>query len=733
MKCKTTLNSSRTKKLCIDCSRCGGAGSLDSPQCLRQAMGFLSMNRVDEVKFMKKDFSELYLKHEIEIIYELVDVIKTFSEDKVWLTVKCKLKEDEERYKAFVQDMISEFFSHPVKAYEMLEGVIKQYRAELGYLDEATYKYQATSYLEKLHAKGLEGYIPIVERIYEAVGRTRFVKAYRDGTLKELLKPVIQPTFIASYVDMKIPEKSQLVSYYKVIGTDIRLYERDGERVYFVNPPELWLYPDQVGMLSKLNEYISKEHSLDVFDPREAREYFRKVGSENLPKIEPNIAKHEGDRLAEIFSRYSAGYGLLEILFRDRNILDIYVDSPPGMTPVYIIHEKYGTCVTNIYLTTEDMERLSSKFRAISERPFDEANPILDMELKDVGIRVAGLREPSTFEGLAYAFRKHSENPWTLVRFVKKGMLTSRSAALLSFLISGQCAMLITGARGAGKTSLLTALITEVDQRDRIILMEDTAELPSRTLKAKGWKIEHLKNQSVISNRKGIELAPEDNLRAALRLGESVLVLGEVRGTEARVLFEAMRIGAAGNSVLGTIHGSSPYDTWDRVTNDLGVPATSFKAVDVIVCLRYREVGADSGKARRVMQITEVGKKWDLQPEKEGAFHDLMCFNEHTNKEEFFYKDSELMKGICMRKGITMAELEEIISIREKIMNDIIKASAGFEDIIEVSHIREANKRYKLLYHRQDLKDLYPLWAKWFKEYLEEQTKEIEKMGAISA
>jgi len=733
MKCKTVLNSSRTRKLCIDCTKCSSAGSLDSPQCLRKAMELLRMNRVDELKFMKKDFSELYLKHEIDIIYELVDVIKSFDEDKVWLTVKCRLREDEERYKAFVRDMISEFFSHPVKAFEMLEGVIKQYRAELDYLDEATYKYQATSYTEKLHAKGLEGYIPIVEQIYEAVGKTRFVKAYHEGTLKELLKPVIQPTFISSYVDMRIPEKSQLVSFYKVVGSDIRLYERDGERVYFVNPPEIWLYPDQVSLISRLNEYISKEHSLDVFDPKEAREYFRKVGSENIPKIAPNLGKPDMDRLSEIFSRYSAGYGLLEILFRDRNILDIYVDSPPGTTPVYIIHEKYGTCVTNIYLTVEDMERLSSKFRAISERPFDEANPILDMELKDVGIRVAGLREPSTFEGLAYAFRKHSENPWTLARFVQKGMLTARSAALLSFLISGQCAMLITGARGAGKTSLLTALITEVDQRDRIILMEDTAELPSKILKAKGWKIEHLKNQSVISNRKGYELAPEDNLRAALRLGESVLVLGEVRGTEARVLFEAMRIGAAGNSVLGTIHGSSPYDTWDRVTNDLGVPATSFKAVDVIVCLRYREVGADCGKARRVMQITEVGKKWNEHPEKEGAFHDLMSFNEHTNKEEFFYKDSELMKAICRRKGISMEELEELLSIREKIINDILRASTSFEEILEASHIRDANKRHRLLYYGQEIGNIYPLWSKWFKEYLDEQLNDVQKIGLYGA
>ena len=251
--------------------------------------------------------------------------------------------------------------------------------------------------------------------------------------------------------------------------------------------------------------------------------------------------------------------------------------------------------------------------------------------------------------------------------------------------------------------------------------------MPSKTLKEKGWKIEHLKNQSAISSRKGYELPPEDNLRAALRLGESVLVLGEVRGTEAKVLFEAMRVGAAGNSVLGTIHGSTPYDTWDRVTHDLGVPATSFKAVDVIVCLRYREIGADLGKARRVMQVTEVGKKWNENPEREGAFRDIMRFNEHTNKEEFFYNESDVIQTICRRKGISMEELEQILSVKEKLINDMVRSSQVVEEIIEADHVKEANNRYRILYFGKGLKELYPLWSKWFSEYLEKYSDNVQK------
>ncbi|MBN2251026.1 MAG: type II/IV secretion system ATPase subunit [Candidatus Altiarchaeota archaeon] len=719
MACKATLKNAKTKQLCIDCSKCTGAGSLDSPRCLGNAMELLRRNRADELKFVKKEFSELYGTKEVELLTEFLDLVKKFEEEKIWERVKCKIPEDEEHYRKFVREFLSGLARNPVKAYEMMDGLLRIYQGEHEYLDEAIYKYKCNSHRDKVHDKDLVGYMPVLEEIMADVRQCRLSRAYLDGTHKDALRPVVQPSFVYSRVDLNIPKDSELLSMYKVADAEVRVYESDGDKLYFINPPEIWLRPNHVGMLAKLNEYLSKEHSLEIFDPSEARLYFKNVGDEKLPKIAEEATTEELKRLSEIFARYSAGYGVLEIIFRDRRISDIYVDSPPGSSPVYINHELYGSCVTNLYLTEDDMERLSSKFRAISERPFDEANPILDMDLKDVGVRVAGLREPSTFDGLAYAFRKHRENPWTLAKFVERGMLSSKTAALLSFLISGQSSMLITGARGAGKTSLLSSILAEVDQRERIILMEDTAEIPSRSLRKKGWKIEHLKNQAVIAKKKGYELAPEDNLRAALRLGESVLVLGEVRGTEARVLFEAMRVGAAGNAVLGTIHGSSPYDTWDRVTNDLGVPPTSFKAVDIIVSLRYREIGPHSSKSRRLMQVTEVGKKWNSNPEEEGAFFDLMKFNEHTGTEEHYLEGSKVIKDICRRKGITFEEFEKLLSAKERIIEDLVAASKGCDDLLEISCAADVNKRYRMLCNNGGIEKIYPEWAKWFKEYSE--------------
>ena len=119
------------------------------------------------------------------------------------------------------------------------------------------------------------------------------------------------------------------------------------------------------------------------------------------------------------------------------------------------------------------------------------------------------------------------------------------------------------------------------------------------------------------------EVDPAEALRTALRLGDSALVIGEVRSKEAKVLYEAMRIGALANVVAGTIHGASPYSIFDRVVNDLGVPRTSFKATDVIVVANPVRSADGLHRWRRVTQITEVRKHWEQDPLTENGFVDL--------------------------------------------------------------------------------------------------------------
>jgi type IV secretory pathway ATPase VirB11/archaellum biosynthesis ATPase len=734
--CKYNISEVGHKKiLFMDCSNCHHKGSFSAPICLSQTFNvLLESEGVEGIQYRKADFTEIYDSRDVKILFEIIEVIKELGREEIWAKIKDCERRNHKEWRAFIKKLIEgEFFRDPEKAYDMLTAIKKQYTA-------------SPEIKRRFKKECIESYLNILEEISSKLRDTTIIRNYLKGnSIRKIFKPQIKPSFVTSEITFKIPKNSSLFSLYKISDTDVRIFDLDGtEKIYFINPPELWLSSQDVELLTELKDLVIKKHTLEIISPLEARAHFKKIGSDLLREITAKkrikLREEEIEKLSEIFSRYTAGYGLLEILFKDKKIYDIYIDSPAGATPIYLDHEDYGICNTNFHLSEDDLERISSKFRSIGGRPFDEANPIMDMELKDINIRVTGIREPSTFEGITYAFRKHRERPWTLVKFVSQEMFSARTAALLSFLISGQRSILITGARGSGKTSLLSALITEIKQSDRIVLMEDTPEISTKALRENGWKIEHLRNQPALSRTKeeSYELSPEENLRAALRLGESVLILGEVRGPEARALFEAMRVGAAGNAVLGTIHGSTPYDTWDRITNDLRVPSTSFKAVDVVVSLGYKQEREAMKKSRHLRNITEVRKEWEKNPQLEGAFFDIMSYDDENEFERYNLESSEVIKEIGIRKGMSLEECKENIELREKMIRDIVDISntQNLDDLLEVEAVMRTNKEYIKLMNEQtvktvkgkiDYEKLYSNWKKWFLNYVEELKNNLLK------
>ncbi|MBR9703620.1 type II/IV secretion system ATPase subunit, partial [Candidatus Woesearchaeota archaeon] len=250
----------------------------------------------------------------------------------------------------------------------------------------------------------------------------------------------------------------------------------------------------------------------------------------------------------------------------------------------------------------------------------------------------------------AFSFRRHRDRSWTLPLFIKNKMINPMAAGVFSFLIDGARTMLIAGTRSSGKTSFLSAVLVELMRSSRIITIEDTRELPVEQLRELGYDIQASKVRSVITGGEE-ELAAEEGIRAALRLGDSSLIIGEVRSKEARALYEAMRVGALANVVAGTIHGASPYGVFDRVVNDLGVPRTSFKATDIIAVANPIISASGLDRKRRLVSISEVRKLWEEDPMKENGFADLMTYNTKTDALEptavLTEGESEVIKAIA--------------------------------------------------------------------------------------
>ncbi|MBW3012463.1 type II/IV secretion system ATPase subunit, partial [Candidatus Woesearchaeota archaeon] len=471
--------------------------------------------------------------------------------------------------------------------------------------------------------------------------------------------------------------------------------------------------------------------------PERMREVFQHVGTDLLRELALNmnikLTDAELQQLSEILVRYTIGFGLIEILNMDENIQDVSVNSPLGRIPIFVVHGEFGDCVTNIYPTVTESESWATKLRLISGRPLDEANPILDTELQMPGAstRVAAVTAPLNPTGLAFSFRRHRSKPWTLPLFINNKMINPLGAGLISFLIDGTKTFLVAGTRSSGKSSFLGSMLVELMRRYRMITVEDTLELPVPALRRLGYNVQSLKVSSALGVGE-TEVSAETGIRSTLRLGDSSLIIGEVRSTEAKALYEAMRVGAAANVVAGTIHAASPYGVFDRVVNDIGVPTTSFKASDIIIVANPIKTAGGLTRKRRVLQIAEVRKEWKSDPLEEKGFVDLMTYNTETDELEptpdLINGDSDMLKDVASRIKQFAGNWDAVwdnILLRAKVKKAIVDyANAAKDpDMMEAEFVTRANDVFHNLSEQSviekemlDSKYIYSEFERWLKK-----------------
>lgn len=395
------------------------------------------------------------------------------------------------------------------------------------------------------------------------------------------------PSVASSFLDLEPPPDGGLRTARELdSGGAVRIYDRPDDRsIYHVEPVE---YTFDEPVLDTLAEARSRLVSTAVESPTGHREAVATVAGPSTPV----------DTVTRVLRKHTAGYGVLEDLFSDPHLSEVFVNAPAATNPltVRIDGEAFRT---NVMLGSRGTERLAAALRTETGRAFSRAAPTIDAALPDVGavesVRVAGVREPAS-EGYAFALRAEGTDRWRLQRLVDNGTLSAPAAGLLSVAMARGASILVAGPRGAGKTTMASALLWELPATTRLLAIEDTPELPVRALQDAGRDVQRLEAAS----DPDATVDPATALRTALRFGNGALAVGEVRGEEAAVLYEAMRVGAASDTVIGTIHGDGYEGVKERVVADLGVPASSFAATDLLVTL----APARSGK--RVTKIQEV-------------------------------------------------------------------------------------------------------------------------------
>ena len=569
---------------------------------------------------------------------------------------------------------------------------------------------------------------------------------------ESVIKPHVRPPFSSSRIYTEVPENTEFLESYDISGragrkleVTIYRYTDRPEKLYMIRPPEYNLRQDELRLLEKVRRRMIgyRPKDLAFTEPAGAREYFRRMAKELLEEElisdRETCAPEELESYADLLARYTNGLGIVEDLLSDSRITDVYINAPADTNPVHVVMDG-DECASNVYLSQEDLDALVSRFRAISGRPFGEAVPVLELNLDAFGVRVSVIGDPLSANGLAYAFRKHSLSPWTLPKLINTRSISPLAAGLLSFLMDGQASVLVAGEVGAGKTSLLSAMLLEIPQKYRILTIEDTHELPIEKLQGMGWKVQAMSSYSSVL-KSGAEMSPETALRAALRLGSSSLVLGEVRGPEVKVLYEAMQVGKAGNSVIGTIHGSSIENVYERIVHTLGVPPASFKATDaVIICSGIRIEGSMK-KIKRVSRIAEVSSIQIENPDPSEVFTNIMNYDASQDcllaEKALEQGQSELIGRIASKWGISIDRALKNIEIRTRIKEKIAIEGLHNPLLLEAEAVSQANNMFWLLADSLtknkddepehgissdsslggDLEFLYRQWEAWFENF----------------
>ena len=578
------------------------------------------------------------------------------------------------------------------------------------------------------------------------------------------IKPHVRPPFSSSRIYTEAPENTEFLECYDINGREGRKLEVTvyrctdrPEKLYMIRPPEYNLRQDELRLLEKVRRRMIRYRPKDLAftEPADAREYFRRMAKELLEEElltdRETCSPEELESYADLLARYTNGLGIVEDLLSDVRITDVYINAPADTNPVHVVMDG-EECASNVYLSQDDLDALVSRFRAISGRPFGEAVPVLELNLEAFGVRVSVIGDPLSANGLAYAFRKHSLTPWTLPKLINAGSITPLAAGLLSFLMDGQASVLVAGEVGAGKTSLLSAMLLEIPQKYRILTIEDTHELPIEKLQGLGWKVQAMSSHSSVL-KSGAEMSPETALRAALRLGSSSLVLGEVRGPEVKVLYEAMQVGKAGNSVIGTIHGSSVENVYERIVHTLGVPPASFKATDaVIICSGIRLEGSMK-KIKRVSCIAEVSSAQIENPDPSEVFTNIMNYDASQDcllaEKALEQGQSELVEKIAGKWGISIDRALKSIEVRTRIKEKIAVEGLHNTLLLEAEAVSQANNMFWLLTDSMarskncghehasnsesssgnDLEVLYSRWETWFEDFARQMREPDKSMS----
>jgi len=452
----------------------------------------------------------------------------------------------------------------------------------------------------------------------------------------------------------RIPDGYEIIKKYPLNPpfsyVDILYNKEKSNYLYFVD--ELKLNFAELEIFQTLYRLI--EESLESPDDSKKNtldEQLDVVIKEN-EKLFLNSSNTSMEKVKYYLKRDINGFGIIDPLMHDLSIEDVSCSG--NKTPIYVWHRNYDSIPTNIQFNSE--EKLNSFVSRIVFRAgkhISSAYPISDLALQG-NHRISVLYQKEvTPKGTSFTIRKFKEDPYTVIDLIKFGTINISIAAYLWMLVEAKMSFIIIGSTASGKTTLLNAITGLVHPDYKLFSVEDVAEI----------NINH-DNWFTLISRSGFGLGGEgeigmyDLIKAGVRHRPDYLVVGEIRGSEAYVMFQAM---ATGHGGLCTMHADSLESAVKRLQQKpMDIPPAYISLMNcALVVKRVKESSGQSG--RRVMTVSEITGA--------NASHSAFAWsprNDHFNED---LRESPLLKKIADSTG---KDLNEVLEEHKKRM-DILK------------------------------------------------------------
>ena len=474
----------------------------------------------------------------------------------------------------------------------------------------------------------------------------------------------------------KVADKTKINVRYTLIApyVSVHIYwdKKQGELMYKVEEP--FLNEEEKKLLQIIETNLGEMINVNVLVQKTTEsmiEYIDKTSRLLISELDLEISEDTYKRVFYYLFRDFVGLNEIEPLIRDYFIEDIECNGVD--TPVYLVHRVYRNMKTNI--NYKNIDKLASFVEKLAQRTgkyVSYASPLLDGSLPD-GSRVnATYTKDITSHGPTFTIRKFTKIPWTPIQLLDMKTLSPEMLAYFWILLEHKANILIAGGTASGKTTLLNAIAFFIPPESRVVSIEDTREL---NLPRENWL------PSVARTALGVGKVGEVDLFSLLknsfRQNPDYVIVGEVRGKEAFVLFQGM---ASGHSSISTMHADSVDTLVKRLeTPPIELSPTLMNTLDCVAIMTHAVVEKqETRKLREVVEVVNVDSK--------GTAMTNTPFVWNAREDAFYFKkDSKVFEKLATKYGLTIEELNLEFDRRAKLLYELQKRGIhGFDQAQQI-------------------------------------------------